>query len=69
LKLKELYCTSQTITHLLTLKGCSEWRNCPDAHLLSYIANKLDLEVVLANPLDGIEISPKIGKKKAGIAG
>jgi len=33
-------------------------------NLLSYIANKLDLEVVLANPLDGIEISPKLEKRK-----
>jgi len=33
-------------------------------NLLSYMANKLDLEVVLANPLSGIEISPKLEKRK-----
>ena len=33
-------------------------------NLLSYIANKLDLEVMLANPLNNIEISPKLEKQK-----
>jgi len=33
-------------------------------NLLSYVANKLDLEVILANPLNNIEISPKIEKQK-----
>jgi len=34
-------------------------------NLLSYIADKLDLEVVLANPLNGIEVSPKLKKRKS----
>lgn len=33
-------------------------------NLLSYMANKLDLEVLLANPLNDIEISPKLEKRK-----
>jgi type IV pilus assembly protein PilM len=33
-------------------------------NLLSYVANKLDLEVILANPLNNIEISPKLEKQK-----
>jgi len=33
-------------------------------NLLSYVANKLDLEVILANPLNDIEISPKLDKQK-----
>ena len=33
-------------------------------NLLSYMANKLDLEVMLANPLNDIEISPKLEKRK-----
>lgn len=33
-------------------------------NLLSYVANKLDLEVMLANPLNNIEISPKLEKQK-----
>lgn len=33
-------------------------------NLLSYIASKLDLEVMLANPLNNIEISPKLEKQK-----
>jgi len=38
-------------------------------NLLPYMANKLDLEVLLANPLNGIEISPKLEKKKTGAYG
>lgn len=33
-------------------------------NLVSYIANKIDLEVILANPLNNIEISPKLEKQK-----
>lgn len=33
-------------------------------NILSYVANKLDLEVILANPLNDIEISPKLEKQK-----
>jgi len=33
-------------------------------NLLSYFANKLDLEVILANPLNNIEISLKLEKQK-----
>ena len=36
-------------------------------NLLSHIANKLDLEVILANPLNNIEISPKLEKQKPQI--
>jgi type IV pilus assembly protein PilM len=36
-------------------------------NLLSYIANKMDLEVMLANPLNNIEISPKLEKQKQTI--
>ncbi|MBU0534761.1 MAG: type IV pilus assembly protein PilM [Patescibacteria group bacterium] len=36
-------------------------------NLLSYVANKLDLEVMLANPLNNIEISPKLEKQKQTI--
>ena len=34
-------------------------------NLLSYIADKLDVEVILANPLNGIEVSPKLEKRKS----
>lgn len=34
-------------------------------NLLSYVADKLDIEVVLANPLNGIEVSPKLEKRKS----
>jgi len=33
-------------------------------NLLPYMANKLNLEVLLANPLNDIEISPKLEKRK-----
>lgn len=33
-------------------------------NLLSYVADKLDLEVMLANPLNNIDISPKIAKQQ-----
>ncbi len=33
-------------------------------NLLSYMANKLDLEVMLANPLNDIEVSSKLEKRK-----
>ncbi|MBW6441755.1 pilus assembly protein PilM [Patescibacteria group bacterium] len=36
-------------------------------NLLSYMANKLDLEVLLANPLNDIEISPKLEKSKQSL--
>ncbi len=36
-------------------------------NLISYIANKLDLEVMLANPLNNIEISPKLEKRKQNL--
>jgi type IV pilus assembly protein PilM len=36
-------------------------------NLLSYMANKLDLEVLLANPLNDIEISPKLEKRKQNL--
>lgn len=36
-------------------------------NLLSYVANKLDIEVMLANPLNNIEISPKLEKQKQTI--
>jgi len=36
-------------------------------NLLSYMANKLDLEVMLANPLNNIEISPRLEKRKQNL--
>ena len=36
-------------------------------NLLSYMANKLDLEVLLANPLNDIEISQKLEKRKKNL--
>ena len=36
-------------------------------NLLSYTANKLDLEVMLSNPLNGIEISPKLEKRRQSL--
>ena len=36
-------------------------------NLILYIADKLDLEVMLANPLNDIEISPKLEKRKQGL--
>ena len=36
-------------------------------NLILYIADKLDLEVMLANPLNDIEISPKLEKRKLGL--
>jgi type IV pilus assembly protein PilM len=36
-------------------------------NLLSYVANKLNLEVLLANPLNDIEISPRLEKRKQSL--